>query len=208
MEPDEVERMLARADVCRFLAACYYEPTPELAEEYVFDSMLLSARRIDTALAPAVSHLGEAFLAEKNDDLLIDYTRLFLGPTDILAKPYGSWWLTGEKALMQDATVAIADLYRQAGFEMDETFHELPDHIAAELEFLYLLNYRGAQAHVSVDAAAGQGIAMLRRRFLAEHLGRWAQPFTESVEHNARTRFYKQLAVVTRLVIAGESALS
>ena len=30
----------AREILCRLLAACYYEPGPEFAEEKVFDSML------------------------------------------------------------------------------------------------------------------------------------------------------------------------
>ena len=33
----------AREDLCRLLAACYYEPGPEFAEEKVFDSMLDAA---------------------------------------------------------------------------------------------------------------------------------------------------------------------
>ena len=38
-----LEHGLAREDLCRFLAACYYQPGPEFAEEKVFDSMLAAA---------------------------------------------------------------------------------------------------------------------------------------------------------------------
>ena len=41
----------ARQDLCRFLAASYYQPGPELAEEKVFDSMLGAATRIQPELA-------------------------------------------------------------------------------------------------------------------------------------------------------------
>ena len=42
-DPDQAT---ARADLCRFLCACYYEPAPEFAEENLFDSMLVAARRV------------------------------------------------------------------------------------------------------------------------------------------------------------------
>src|SRR3989337_2679910 len=50
-----------RQGLCRFLAASYYEPGPELAEEKVFDSMLGAATRIQPELAARVRRLGEAF---------------------------------------------------------------------------------------------------------------------------------------------------
>ena len=40
----------------------------------------------------------------------------------------------------------LRDLYADAGFEMDEAFRDLPDHVAAELEFMYLLLFRQAEA--------------------------------------------------------------
>ena len=87
---------LARADLCRFPAACYYQPGPEFAEQRVFDSMPQAAQRTDPRLAPGAAPLGEAFAAEGPENLLLDYARLFLGPTHIIARPYGSVWLEAE----------------------------------------------------------------------------------------------------------------
>src|SRR3990172_578150 len=140
------EQGAARENLCRFLAACYYQPGPEYAEEKVFDSMLDAATRIHPELAAHARRLGEGFSAAGSENLLLDYTRLFLGPSHIIAKPYGSAWLSGEKTLMQDSTMAVEQLYQEGGFEMDGNFRELPDHIAAELEFLYLLIYRENEA--------------------------------------------------------------
>ena len=95
MAQDELGRGIARADLCRFLAACYYQPGPEFAEEKLFDSMAAVAARVDPDFAARARRLGEAFAAEDPEDLLVDYTRLFLGPVDALAKPYGSVWLGG-----------------------------------------------------------------------------------------------------------------
>lgn len=195
----------ARENLCRFLAACYYQPGPEFEEEKVFDSMLEAAGRVHPELAAHARRLGAAYAAEDAASLLIDYTRLFLGPNHILAKPYGSVWLSGESTLMQASTIAVEELYAAGGFEIDENFRELPDHIAAELEFLYLLIYRENEARRNDDATALTAIAALRKRFLAEHLGCWVGPFTAAVSAGAQCAFYRELAALTERFVRMEA---
>ena len=208
MTQDEWERGIARADLCRFLAACYYQPGPEFAEEKMFDSMLAAASRVAPDFAARASRLGEAFGAEDHESLLVDYTRLFLGPVDTLARPYGSTWLGGQQAVMQDSTVAVQQLYEEGGFEISEDFRELPDHVAAELEFLYLLIFRETEAQRNGDLESTSAMTALRQRFLAEHLGAWIDPFTRAIENGAQTAFYRELAEVTRLFVMAEAAAS
>jgi len=205
MAQDELGRGIARADLCRFLAACYYQPGPEFAEEKMFDSMAAVATRVNPDFAASARRLGEAFAAEDPEDLLIDYTRIFLGPVDAIARPYGSVWLGGQQALMQDSTMAVQQLYEQGGFEIDEDFRELPDHVAAELEFLYLLIYRETEARAKGDADAAAAMAALRRRFLGEHLGAWVAAFAAAVREGATTGFYRELADLTQRVVAAEA---
>lgn len=188
----------AREDLCRYLAACYYQPGPEFAEEKVFDSMLAAAIRIHPDLVEGARRLGEKFVEEDADDLLLDYTRLFLGPNHIIAKPYGSIWLEQQETVMGDSTLAVLALYKEGGFEMDDSFRELPDHIAAELEFLYLLIYRENEAY---QLGKPDALAALRLRFLKEHLGRWVGPFTTAVIDGAQTVYYRQLADITNRFI-------
>jgi putative dimethyl sulfoxide reductase chaperone len=193
----------ARADFCRFLAACYYEPAEAFAEEKLFESMAQSASHFDPELAAGARRLGEAFAAEPVETLLVDYTRLFLGPVDAPAKPYGSVWLGTESTLMQDSTMAVLALYEEGGFEIAEDFRELPDHIAAELEFLYLLLFKANRPGSAEEAAT---VASLRARLLGEHLGRWVGPFTEAVARNAQRDFYRELAVLTNRFMKREAA--
>lgn len=205
MNAYDQDKAAARADLCRFLSACYYQPGPEFEEERVFDSMLNAASRIDTDLAVQARRLGEEFAAEALEDLLVDYTRLFLGPTNIIAKPYGSVWLDDPKNLMGDSTMAVLDLYNEGGFEIDRNFRELPDHVAAELEFLYLLIYRENEARQTGATETLEMISRLKKRFLAEHLGRWIGPFTAAVGDGARSRFYRELARLTERFVRIET---
>ena len=193
----DLDQGIARENLSRLLAACFYEPGPEFAEEKVFDSMLDAATHIDPTLARHAQRLGADYAAESQDALLLDYTRLFLGPNHIIAKPYGSIWLEGQNTVMGDSTMAVQELYEQGGFDMREDFREVPDHIAVELEFLYLLIYRENEAQRNGETEALQSKTALRRRFLDEHLGRWVGPFTQAVKAGAQSSYYGRLAELT-----------
>ena len=204
MTGEDTTTAAARADLCRFLAGCYYQPGPEFVEERLFDSMSKAASLIDPELAASAASLGEHFASAGIESLLVDYTRLFLGPTDILAKPYGSAWLTGEKTLMQDSTMNAVELYREGGFELDECFRELPDHVAVELEFLYLLIFREYQARSRNDASGLASLLSLKKRFLADHLGRWVPQFAAAIERSAESMFYRELGMLTDRFVTSE----
>lgn len=195
----------ARENLCRFLAACYYQPGPEFAEEKVFESMLDATTRIHPDLAAHARRLGEEFSAAEPESLLLDYTRLFLGPSHIIAKPYGSVWLEKEQTLMQDSTMAVEALYQEGGFEIGEDFRELPDHIAAELEFLYLLIFRANEARCNDDPEVLMAMTSLKKRFLGEHLGSWIGSFSAAVRAGAQSGFYRELAELTERFIRMEA---
>ncbi|MBL8323813.1 MAG: molecular chaperone TorD family protein [Rubrivivax sp.] len=200
------ERDAARADLARFIAACYYEPGPEFAEERLFDSMRAAAARVDPALEALAQRLGEAFAAAPLQELSVDHARLFLGPGPARARPYASVWLTGENRLMEAPALEVRQLYAEAGFELDASFLELPDHVAAELEFFYLLIHRANVAHYASDAQAQAEVAALRRRFVDEHLGRWLGPFLLAMHEGAETVFYETLAELTEAFVRREAA--
>lgn len=205
MAESDGARDAARADLARLLAACYYEPGPEFAEERVFDSIAGAAALIDPGLEPEARRLDAAFAAARLEDLLVDYTRLFLGPVKALAQPYGSAWLEADGGLMRHSTAAVAALYAEGGFEIADEFRDLADHVAAELEFLYLLRFKIAQARRAGDAAALAAAERLRRRFLEQHLGVWIAPFSAAVRSGAQTDFYRALGALTERFVGIES---
>jgi TorA maturation chaperone TorD len=202
---DSGARDAARADLSRLLAACYYEPGAELAEERVFESIAAAAAIVDPDLIAPARRLADAFSSASLEPLLVDYARLFLGPVKALAQPYGSVWLETDGGLMQGSTQAVTRLYAEGGFEIGEAFRDLPDHVAAELEFLYLLLFKRAQARIRGDSAAVSTVDALRRRFLAGHLGAWVGPFSAAIKAGAETDFYRALAALTERFIGLEA---
>lgn len=206
MSDSDVKRIAARADLCRLLAACYYQPGPEFAEERVFDSMRVAAAEVDAGMASLVDALAQGFNAQPMEELQIDYTRLFLNPTGPLASPYESAWIAGRDPMRVDETTqSVLDSYRAGGYDVELSFRDLPDHIAAELEFLYALVFREARAVASGNDAERAAAVDLRRRFIEQHLGRWIGPFTEALRSGGETALYRMLADLTERFVRSEA---
>ena len=191
-------RHLARADVYRLLSACYYQPEEAFLEEGVFGQLKSAMAILAPDREPEVAAMEDEFRESGCDELLLDYTRLFLGPFGILAKPYGSVYLDGENIVMGESTMRALAFYREGGFEVAEDFPEMPDHVALELEFLYLLNFRRGG---EIDAGEQARLDGLKRGFLEEHLGRWIGELADAMRNGAKTRFYRQLADMTEMVV-------
>lgn len=75
---------------------------------------------------------------------------------------------------------AVARAYADAGFELDPTKHELPDHLAVELEFMGRLLERGEHEQA--------------KTFFTEHPARWAFRCLEDMKRNAQAGFYQRAA--------------
>lgn len=197
----------AREDLCRFLSACYYEPTTDFSEEHLFESMVAAATAIDPDLAESARKLGAAFAAQDIETLLVDHTALFIGPSQPKAMPYASFWLTDDQSMRHEATMAVLDFYEQGGFDVSDDFHELPDHIAVELEFLYLLIFAQNQAQLGGNKDELLATEMLHARFVVEHLGVWVGAFTGAIKSGAATAFYRELAGFTERFVSREADL-
>lgn len=193
-----VSGLAARADFARLLAACYYEPGPELTEERVFESLRTAAQSISPDLAERAARLGAAHASEPLQEILIDYTRLFLGPVQPLARPYATAWLSSENSVLQDVARVALDFYDEGGFTMVDDFRDLPDHVAVGFEFLYALLFKEAQARVAGDLAGARIAEDLRRRFVSQYLARWLPPFCDAAQAEARSDHYRELAGLTR----------
>ena len=200
---------LAKAEAYRALSVCYYEPEEAFLEEDLFGQLEEALSALGSKHAPDARAMGTFFGKTPREDLRVDYTRLFLGPFTTLARPYGSVYLDGSDVVMGDSTMAVQALYHEGGFCVADAFTEMPDHVAVEMEFLYLLNARLGKG--LVEPGRHQQHAKLERRLLNEHLGRWIRPFTEAIESCASTDFYRTLATLTQCFILDdlrESALA
>jgi len=198
------EREKLREDTYRLVAACYYRPQKAFLEEKVFENLAAALQSICRPAAENARALRNSFLEVSEEDLLADYARLFVGPYELLAPPYGSVYLERKRRVMGDSTLAVQKAYAAMGLTMDKDFHELPDHVAVELEFMYYLVHEELQAFGEGDIGRLRKILKKQEWFLENHLGAWIFDFTEKVQQGCKTSFYGNLAQCTSLFVRAD----
>ena len=138
--------------------------------------------------------MEDSILKYGNEELLVEYSRLFIGPFGVIAPPYGSVYLDGERRVMGDSTMKVIGMYRNEGLSGSVDARELPDHVAVELEFMSYLVFAEIKALEASDLRAAIEAVAKQERFSAEFLRRWIPPFCERIKENAENDFYTALA--------------
>lgn len=195
--PTPANTTAIREDACRLLAACYYPPTAAFIEENCCDSLatLLAETASEAAgyAAEAASLMGNNSLEE----LAVEYARLFMGPFQLVAPPYGSIYLGDTKTVMGESTARVAAFYRANGLQLADDFHELPDHIAVELEFLSYLAHQQREADEAGNHDEAGRLAEVRQEFVTTYLLPWLAPFTTAIIEDGESPFYQTIARCT-----------
>lgn len=191
----------AREDAYRLLAACYYPPSKELTEESCCATL---AALLETFVPDAAKHAEDATVALGNsslDTLTVEHARLFIGPFQLIAPPYGSVYLDDTKTVMGDSTARVATFYHNCGLQLADDFHELPDHFAVELEFMSFLAFKQRESENSGNMAEVSHIMPLQKEFLDRFLIPWLEPFTSAIITDAEAPFYQAIARCTSAFI-------
>jgi DMSO reductase family type II enzyme chaperone len=196
----DVRISVARAVIYRVLARCFSYPDVGLLDlfegaraEEISESLRclgLSGEGIASVtewLAGCGSREAALMELEK------EFIRLFARPyPETLVQPYSSVYLDEQRRVWGVSTGEAARLYEAAGLGMSKDFHDLPDHIAVELEFAsYLVGEQ--QKGATDNNSAVRHLAATEKRFLVEHLFRWAPAFFSRVSEQSRVAFYQAI---------------
>ena len=137
--------VLTRGNCFKLLAACFYEPNRDLfVEEQVCNNLKELLKGWASGAAKAASDMHLSLTNTDQAQLSIDHSALFLGPFELIAAPYGSVHLEKNRQVMGDSTIGVLRSYQDAGVSVEAK--EPPDHIAIELEFMYYLCTKEAEA--------------------------------------------------------------
>ncbi|MBI5076736.1 MAG: molecular chaperone TorD family protein [Nitrospirae bacterium] len=191
-------REQVRGDCFRLLSACYYQPEKELfLQDGILENLESSLKEISPDASVFAGGMKTAFSISKEVDLNVDYAKLFVGPNELLAPPFGSVYLDGERKVMGDSTMEVIKMYEAHGLSMDREFGNLPDHITVELEFMYYLIYREIEALEKSDIAAALSHIKAQELFLSRFLRPWIEPFCNNLRAGADSGYYRSLADCT-----------
>lgn len=187
-----------RLEAYRLLADGYYRP-----EQSLLDSLV----KLKTCMEQLCSEAGKYINSMQEPgmvgpaDLEVDYARLFMGPFNVLAPPYGSVYLENERRVMGASTADVQKRYQAAGLDVATGFKDAPDHIAAELEFMHFLIFKAMEAANDGDVNRVATCLLTQQSFLEVHLGAWVAEFVGNVVDNAKTSFYRNLGRATEAFI-------
>jgi DMSO reductase family type II enzyme chaperone len=182
------QRVAARSRAFALCAGALGYPEGALLED-------VRAGRLAEALAATVGALVPAPLDTEalrdgleGDELAIEYTRLFdVGPSGPPCPLHDGLWAKDRMKTMEE----VLRFYRHFGLTLDRDRHELPDHLAAELEFLHYLTFREAEAlRAGVDAGPYR---RAQRDFIARHPGAFVPRLRGVLEANDPPRFFSAL---------------
>ena len=162
----------------------------------VLDFLGISTEGLERAIAVLPEELAAALQA-----LQVEYTRLFINAVPhVPAPPYASAYF-GQGLLMHEPAQAALKAYRLAGLEMAEDFNDLPDHLAAELEFLSWIEERAIEAEERGESDGAQNWKDQEEAFLFQQLKPWLPEFSKRVEEAARIPFYPELVKLAMLLL-------
>ena len=217
----------ARADMYAFFAAVYLRPpTPSLmryllAENFLEELTSLFGEEIvaDLRKIAADTHPDSDFAAVDQE-----YMNLFAVPTGRYVTPFedvyrgvGSQGMLQRGPLLGERAIAARRKYRTAGADMDRECRELPTHIGVELSFMsFLCDRQAAAMHdeeeqklptdVKRTVADSVRYRELQVKFLNEHLNAWFPQLSRSIQTNAKSPFYRCLALITEAFLAYDTA--
>jgi len=162
----------------------------------VLDFLGISTEGLERAIAVLPEELAAALQA-----LQVEYTRLFINAVPhVPAPPYASAYF-GQGMLMNEPAETALQAYRRAELDLAEDFGDLPDHLAAELEFLSRLEEQTIEAQEKGETERAQNWADQKEDFLSRQLKPWLPEFGRRVEEAARMSFYPELVKLAKLVL-------
>ena len=192
----------ARCECYRLLAACFYQPHKEtLLQERFFENLSLLLKRVCPDAAVISEKMGREIMKYDNEELLVEYARLFIGPYELKAAPYGSIYLDEGRKIMADSTSQVNDFYRRMGLDMDADFTELPDHIAVELEFMYYLSFKETESLNKGLTDRAAHFVSAQKEFLEHFMRKWVPVFCERMKSETDNTYYGALADCLSLFI-------
>ena len=210
----------ARGEMYLFLSSCYLGPPGKDIVRQILDIDFLddlSSLFSEKAVKYLIEYASTADQDKAAVSLKQEYMDLFAVQTGRYVMPFedvcrGKTAGDGQARgpLMGESAIAVRRIYREAGTEIDQACKELSTHIGVELSFMSVLCEIEAEAILAEEATVllsqekrGGVESMklkyreLQIRFLRDHLTDWFPLLCQSILANAKSNFYRGLALIT-----------
>lgn len=209
----EISVTLDRSNIYRLLSGAFLYPDEGLftriQDGAVVKELGAFARGLvrggKAALSKGIQNLASSLEGLTLEGLQAEHRRIFGHTISKECPPYETEY-SGAHIFRQTQDLGdIAGFYKAFGLKVSENIRERLDHISTQLEFMHFLAYKEAYAHEHHGKKKTEICREAQRKFLEEHLGRWAPLFLGRLAEKAEGGFYKELAQLTGYFLAFEA---
>jgi TorA maturation chaperone TorD len=189
------------------------EPTREMLQAAAGEDSLAAIALFDSEETSGASLLLEALspLKALTDDELEgirqEYTRLFIGPEELVAPPWESVYVTKARALFQESTLQVRQWYQRYGYQPAGYPNYPDDHISLMLHFLALLSGEALACLRENRVEAYRDILKGQQVFSQSHLLNWLPRYAADMGKSATCLLYPRLAAALRRILEEDQAL-
>lgn len=192
-----MEQKKALSRLWNLFSALFCQPDTEIhGNKEIYIEFARCINIVDKKLTKEAETLWEHYFTAGHQSILIEYTRLFIGPFKTIAPPYSSVYLGNDGTLFGAETQQVLDYYLKSGVEFNFSTNDLPDHIAVELEFLHYLSAHEIITIEKGDVQIAANYADLQKIFLDNHLKKWVPEFCKRINSDTNEPFYRSLATL------------
>ena len=185
-----------RTELYKFLGNCLLEPlsasTTKTFDGKVWESFPLEPanRQMDSGLEQLRKCTEGLKIMPPNEarqEVMVEYTILFLGPGRPKAPPWESVYRTEGQLLFSRTTYEVRKILADNGLEMVEKIHQPEDHIGIELLALALMseNVQDVQERKEQKTRIGR-----QASFIDEHLLSWIPGLCQDAKQNGSLGYY------------------
>jgi TorA maturation chaperone TorD len=192
---EEVLNSRTKENCFRLLSACFYEPRKRMfLEENLFGNLTEGLKQVCPDAVRFSSNMEKCLYNYTGEELRVEYAKLFVGPFDLLAPPYGSVYIDFGGRVMGDSTMKVIEAYQKEGLSKNDDFKDLPDHIAVEMEFMSYLIFKEREALTNSDPDTAREYANKQEDFSNNFIRPWVHQFCGRIQEGTENEFYRSLA--------------
>lgn len=193
---DFIRKEKARAQLFNLFSGLFCQPEKKLLQQpELFISLGQSMKTMGLETGTDLDELKHALNHYSEKELLVEYTRLFIGPFKTFVPPYSSVYL-GDGSVMGEDSLWVLKQYQKMGIEIKTDTHDLPDHISVETSYIYFLIHKEVE-HLSAD---NHQLARIyfdsQKEFLSRHFNLWVPKFCQAGLKHTENTFYRSLFIL------------
>lgn len=148
------------------------------------------------ALASAAGFL--ASLRDRASSELLDaardeYTRLFIGPAELVAYPWESPYVSRQASVCQESTLAVRRAYEAHGLQPRKLLRVPDDHVSLMCAFLSRLAGEARKTLLAGDLAAFATVQREQESFVRGHLLGWLPEYARFARRSKTAVLYPQM---------------